>query len=120
MDSLFCRTILTLNLTTPVESASTSFNHNNFLRAITSPTTHEVAAVDTDGRIIAQSPVCAFDAELGILLAETWGGFQVDQVLGAWGFVLWVVGFQLEAVLVLLSPADGALGVGVGPVDAVS
>lgn len=119
MYSLFCRTSLTLHFTAPMESACTAFHDDDFLRPVAPAAAHQVAAVDADGGVVAEAAVGALDAQFRVLLAEPGGGFEVDEVLRAGGLVLRVVRLQLEAVLVLPPPADGAFGVGVDAVDAV-
>lgn len=48
---------LTLNLATPMEGAGTSLDDNGLLSLVTPTTAHQIAAVDSDAGVVAQSTV---------------------------------------------------------------
>ena len=92
---------LTLDLATPVERAGASLDHRHLLRLEASAAAHQVAAVDTDARVVALSAVCPENAEFRVLLAERRRRLQVNEVLRAGRLVLRVVWLQLKVVPVL-------------------
>lgn len=61
---------LTLDLAAPVKRAGASLNDGHLLRFVASAAAHQVAAVDTDTRVVALSTVGAENAEFRVLLAE--------------------------------------------------
>lgn len=61
---------LTLDLATPVKRAGASLDDGHLLRFVASAAAHQVAAVDTDTRVVALSTVGAENAEFRVLLAE--------------------------------------------------
>lgn len=87
-----------LNLAAPVEGARASLHHNHLLRAIATPTAHQIAPVDAQRGVVALSPVGAEYALSQILLAEAGRGLQIDNVLGARRLVLGIVWIQLEVI----------------------
>lgn len=89
---------LTLDLAAPVKRAGASLDDCHLLRFVASAAAHQVAAVDTDTRVVALSTVGAENAEFRVLLAERGRGFQVDEVLRSGRLVLRVVRLQLEVV----------------------
>lgn len=89
---------LTLDLATPVKRAGASLDHRHLLGLVASAAAHQVAAVDTDARVVALSAVCPENAEFRILLAERRRRFQVNEVLRAGRLVLRIVRLQLKVV----------------------
>lgn len=87
-----------LDFAAPVEGASAPLDHSDLLGAMSPPAAHEVAAVYTDGSVIALPAVGALDPESGVSFAESGRRFQVHQVLGSWRLMLRVVRFELEVV----------------------
>lgn len=87
-----------LNLAAPVEGARASLHHNHLLRAIATPTAHQIAPVDAQRGVVALSPVGAEYALSQILLAEAGRGLQIDDVLGTRRLVLGIVWIQLEVI----------------------
>lgn len=61
---------LTLDLAAPVKRAGASLDDGHLLRFVASAAAHQVAAVDTDTRVVALSTVGAENAEFRVLLAE--------------------------------------------------
>lgn len=61
---------LTLDLAAPVKRAGASLDDSHLLRFVASAAAHQVAAVDTDTRVVALSTVGAENAEFRVLLAE--------------------------------------------------
>lgn len=98
MYDLLGSTQLALDLTAPVEGARTALHHDDLLRAIATPTAHQVAPVDAQRGVVALSPVGAQDALPEVLLAEAGRVLQIHNVLGAWWLVLGIVWVQLEVV----------------------
>lgn len=99
MNGLLCPADFALDLTTPVESTSASFNHFFNLSFVASPTAHEVASIDTNRRLIADASLCAGNAQFEILLAEIGRILVVDEILLGRCFVFGIVRFQLVIVL---------------------
>lgn len=89
---------LTLDLATPMESAGASFDDRHLLGLEASAAAHQIAAVDSDARVVALSAVRAEDAQFRVLLAERRGRLQVDEILGPGRLMLGVVRFQMEVV----------------------
>jgi len=96
--NLLGSTQFTLDLTTPMEGAGTSFDNNNFLCPIATPTTHQITAIDTQRGVIALTSMCAQNALPQVLLTEAGRWLQIDNILGTWRFVLWIVWIQLEVI----------------------
>lgn len=71
MDDFLRPTIFTLDFTTPVELAKTSFNHLYLFSPVTSSTTEQIAPVYPYRRIVALSLVSTLNPQFGVLLAET-------------------------------------------------
>lgn len=88
-----------LDFAAPVESAGAPLDHLLHLRLVASATAHEVAAVDADRRLVADSTLRAGDAQLEVLLAEVGRVLVVDQVLLGRRLVLRIVRLQLVVVL---------------------
>lgn len=61
---------LTLDLAAPVKRAGASLDDGHLLRFVASAAAHQVAAVDTDTRVVALSTMGAENAEFRVLLAE--------------------------------------------------
>lgn len=78
---LFRPAQLTLDLAAPVEGAGAPLDYRHLLSFVASAATHQVAAVDADARVVALSPMCAQDAEFGILLAERRRWLYIDEIL---------------------------------------
>lgn len=98
MHRLLRPTQLAFHFTAPVEGAGASLYYNHFLRSIASTATHQVAAIHTYRGVVALAPVSSLDSEPGISFTEIWRLLHVDQVLGVWRLVVWIVGFQLEVI----------------------
>lgn len=89
---------LTLDLAAPMERAGASLDDRHLLRLVASAAAHQVAAVDTDTRVVALSTVSAENAKFRVLLAERRRGLQVNEILRTWWLVLRVVRLQLKVV----------------------
>jgi hypothetical protein len=83
-----------------VKGAAASLDDDDFLRLVSSPAAHEVAAVDADARVVALPSVRPQYPQLGVLLAEGRRGLEVDEVLNPRRLVLRVVRLQLEVIAV--------------------
>lgn len=71
MNYLLRATQLALDLAAPVEGTVAPLHHEHGLGPVPSAAAHEVAAVDTDTRVVAGTPVRTGDAQPRVLLAET-------------------------------------------------
>lgn len=89
---------LTLDLAAPMERAGASLDDRHLLRLVASAAAHQVAAVDTDTRVVALSTVSAENAKFRVLLAERRRGLQVNEILRTRWLVLRVVRLQLKVV----------------------
>lgn len=99
-----------LDLATPQESTVASFGHHSLVGLVAASAAHQVAAVHSDGRLVASPTRRAQYSQTGVGLAESWGRLQVHQVLGAWRLQLGVVRLQLEVVPVpAVAPAAAEL-----------
>lgn len=106
-----------LDLAAPVKRAIAPLHHDQLVGPMSASAAHDVATVHPERRVVADPTMRALDAELRVPLAEPRRRLPVDQILRAWRFVLRVVRFQLEAVLVV-APGDGGPAVAT-VVDAV-
>lgn len=98
VDDLFRSANVTFHFTAPVEHAVAALHDHDLLALEAPAAAQQVAAVHSDGRVVALSSVGALDAQLGVALAERRRGLVKDEILRAWRFVLRVVRTKLEAV----------------------
>jgi len=70
-----------LHLAAPMEGARAAFDHLLHFGLVTAAAAHEVAAVDADRRLVADTTLRPGDAQFQVLLAEVGRILIVDQVL---------------------------------------
>lgn len=95
---LFRPAYLALDLAAPVEGAGAPLDYRHLLSQVAPAAAHQVASVDADARVVALPPVCAQNAEFGILLAERRRRLHVDEILLPGRLMFRIVRFQLEVV----------------------
>lgn len=99
MDGFLGPANFALDFAAPVESASAALDHLLHLRFVAPPAAHQIAAVDADGRLVADATLRPGDAQFEVLLAEIRRVLVVDQIFLGRGLVLRIVRLQLVVVL---------------------
>ena len=102
MDRLLRPADFALDFAAPVESAGAPFDHLLDLCLVAPSAAHEVAAIDTDGRLVAHAPLRSGDAKFEVLFAKVGRILVVDEILLGRRLVLGVV--RLQLVVVLFAP----------------
>lgn len=69
------------NVAAPLENAFASLTDGFLSGAISSTTTHRVTAIVSVRCRITRSTTCPFNPEVGVAGTETWGVFEINEIL---------------------------------------